>query len=113
MVIFFLGVRTDGQTDRVLESSYGNMSAHKKFQLKTQNSWLAVDSYMPPRRTGMHNKYQYRFSIGFALKFNIGIGTGIGSNFGIGTSLLIITNPLPGKYVICCCKDGVAAYKTP
>ena len=26
-----------GQTDRVLESSYGNMSAHKKFQLKTQN----------------------------------------------------------------------------
>ena len=26
-----------GQTDRVLESSYGNMSAHKKFQLKAQN----------------------------------------------------------------------------
>ena len=26
-----------GQTDRVLESSHGNMSAHKKFQLKTQN----------------------------------------------------------------------------
>ena len=26
--------RTDRQTDRVLESSYGNMSAHKKFQLK-------------------------------------------------------------------------------
>ena len=26
-----------GQTDTVLESSYGNMSAHKKFQLKTQN----------------------------------------------------------------------------
>ena len=34
-VISFLGVRTDGQTVRVLESSYGNMSAHKKFQLKT------------------------------------------------------------------------------
>ena len=26
-----------GQTDRVLESSYGNMSAHKKVQLKVQN----------------------------------------------------------------------------
>ena len=44
-VISFLEVRTDGQTDRrtdrqtdtVLESSHGNMSAHKKFQLKTQN----------------------------------------------------------------------------
>ena len=46
---------TDRQTDTVLESSYGNMSAHKKFQLKTQNKWLAVDPYMPPRRTGMHN----------------------------------------------------------
>ena len=42
---FFLGVRTDGQTDgrtdrqtdTVLESSHGNMSAHKKFQFKTQN----------------------------------------------------------------------------
>ena len=29
--------QTDRQTDTVLESSYGNMSAHKKFQLKTQN----------------------------------------------------------------------------
>ena len=29
--------RTDRQTDTVLESSYGNMSAHKKFQLKAQN----------------------------------------------------------------------------
>ena len=49
MMISFLGVRTDrrtdGQTDRRtdrqtdtdLESSYGNMSAHKKFQLKAQN----------------------------------------------------------------------------
>ena len=35
-VIFFLGVRTDRQ-DTVLESPYGNMSAHKKFQLKAQN----------------------------------------------------------------------------
>ena len=39
----------------VLESSYGNMSAHIKFQLKAQNQELAVDRYMPPRRTGMHN----------------------------------------------------------
>ena len=29
--------RTDRHTDTVLESSYGNMSAHKKFQLKAQN----------------------------------------------------------------------------
>ena len=29
--------QTDRQTDTVLESSYGNMSAHKKFQLKAQN----------------------------------------------------------------------------
>ena len=33
-VISFLGVRTDGQTDTVLESLHGNMSAHQKFQLK-------------------------------------------------------------------------------
>ena len=32
-VISFLGVRTD----RISESSYGTMSAHKKFQLKAQN----------------------------------------------------------------------------
>ena len=44
------------RTDTVLESSHGNMSAHKKFQLKAQNYWLAVDPYMPPRRTEMHNK---------------------------------------------------------
>ena len=44
-----------GQTDRVLESSHGNMSAHKKFQLKAQIKWLAVDRYMHPRSTGMHN----------------------------------------------------------
>ena len=45
MMISFLVVRTDrrtdrqtdGQTDTVLESSHGNMSAHKKFQLKAQN----------------------------------------------------------------------------
>ena len=33
MVIYFLGVRTD----TVLESSHGNMSAHKKFQLKNRS----------------------------------------------------------------------------
>ena len=32
-VIYFLGV----QTDTVLESSYENMSSHKKIQLKAQN----------------------------------------------------------------------------
>ena len=38
-VIYFLWVRTDGRTDKtgLLESSYGNMNAHKKFQLKAQN----------------------------------------------------------------------------
>ena len=42
MVISFLGVWTDGdrRTDTVLESSYGNMSAHKKFQLKTSGELL-------------------------------------------------------------------------
>ena len=29
--------QTDRQTDTVLESSHGNMSAHKKIQLKAQN----------------------------------------------------------------------------
>ena len=29
--------QTDGRTDTVSESSYGNMSAHEKFQLKAQN----------------------------------------------------------------------------
>ena len=55
-MISVLGVQTDGQTDTVLESSYGNMSAHKKFQLKAQNQELAVDRYMHPRMTGMHNE---------------------------------------------------------
>ena len=40
----------------ILESSYGKMSAHKKFQLKTKNDESAVDRYMLPRMTGMHNK---------------------------------------------------------
>ena len=42
------------------------MSAHKKFQLKTQNfnsKWLAVDPYMPPWRTGMHNNVLDRLKI--------------------------------------------------
>ena len=33
----FFSRGTDRWTDTVLESSYGNMSAHKKFQLKAQN----------------------------------------------------------------------------
>ena len=39
-VIFFFtgyGHSRYGQTDTVLEYSYGNMSAHKKLQLKAQN----------------------------------------------------------------------------
>ena len=55
--------QTEGQTDTVLESSHGNMLTHKKFQLKAQNLWLAVDPYMPPRRTGMHNKSPYRQTV--------------------------------------------------
>ena len=39
----------------ISESSYENMSEHKKFQLKAQNLELAVDRYMPPLMTGMHN----------------------------------------------------------
>ena len=42
----------------VLESSHGNMSAHKKFQLKAQNKELAVNRYMHLRMTGMHNNIQ-------------------------------------------------------
>ena len=40
MMVSFLGLRTerqtDGRTDTDLESSYGNMSAHKKFKIKAQ-----------------------------------------------------------------------------
>ena len=56
--IYFLGVYSDGQTDTILESAYGkfgNISAHKIFQLKAQNQELAVDSYMHPQMMGMHN----------------------------------------------------------
>ena len=44
----------DGQTDTIPESSYGNMSAHKKFPLNAQNYELAVDRYMHSRGTGMY-----------------------------------------------------------
>ena len=62
-MISILGVWTDRQTDTVSESSYGNMSAHKKFPLKAQIKELAVDRYMYPRMTGMHNNQlsQYLF----------------------------------------------------
>ena len=43
-----------GQTDTVLESSYGNMSAHKKLQLKIRN-YLSIARYMPPLMTGVQN----------------------------------------------------------
>ena len=36
-VIYFLGLWTDKRADTISESSFGNMSAHKKFQLKAQN----------------------------------------------------------------------------
>ena len=62
--------RTDRQTDTVLESSYGNMSTHKKFQLKAQNKWLAVDPYMPPRRSGMHKNDHFIFAETTPLKDN-------------------------------------------
>ena len=61
-MISFLGVRTDGQTDTVLESSYGNKSAHKKNQLKAKNKELAVDPYsvcLPGVRGCMKNMLSY------------------------------------------------------
>ena len=42
-------------TDMIVESSYGDMSAHKKFKLKAQNYEFAVDRNMHLRMTGMHN----------------------------------------------------------
>ena len=51
-VIFFSEY---GQTLRISESSYGNMSAHKKFKLKAQNLELAVSRYMYTQMTGTHN----------------------------------------------------------
>ena len=44
MVTSFLGVRTDRQTDTVLESSHGNMSAHKKF-LNSKLKISGINSY--------------------------------------------------------------------
>ena len=41
------------QTDTISESSYGNMSVHKKFQPEAQNV-LAVDCNMHTWLTGMH-----------------------------------------------------------
>ena len=54
MMISFLGVRTDRQTDRhgfgiLLWKHVGTQ------KILTQNQWLAADPYMHPRRTGMHN----------------------------------------------------------
>ena len=51
-IIFFPGY---GQTDTISEYSYGNMSAHKKYQLKAQNRELAVDRNMHHQMTGKHN----------------------------------------------------------
>ena len=38
------------RTDTILESSYRNMSARKKFQLKAQNKELAVDRYIEEKK---------------------------------------------------------------
>ena len=61
MVTSSLGVQTDRQTDRQKDGQTRFWNPHietcrhtKNFQLKAQNEWLAVDPYMPPRRTGMH-----------------------------------------------------------
>ena len=54
------------KTDRVSESSYGNMSAHKKFKLKAQNSELAVDRNMDTR---MHSCRSCTLFISTALYF--------------------------------------------
>ena len=62
-MISFLGVRTDGQTDR---HGFGILTwkhvGTQKIQLKAQNSWFAVDPYMPPRRSGMHKYPDIKFS---------------------------------------------------
>ena len=53
--ISFLGVRTDRQTRFWNPHMETCWHKKKKFQLKAQNYLLAVDPYMPPRRSGMHN----------------------------------------------------------
>ena len=52
MVIYFLGVRTD----RVLESSHGNMSAHKNFNSKLKISGLLSIPIFLPRGRGCINR---------------------------------------------------------
>ena len=42
---------------------YGNMLAHKKFQLKAQNYELAVDRYLHPLMTGMHNYKNFAINL--------------------------------------------------
>ena len=53
-MISFLGVRRDRQTDRqgFVILTWKHVDTQK---ISTQNYWLAVDPYMPPRRTGMHS----------------------------------------------------------
>ena len=45
-----MDIWTDRQTDTISESSYGNMSAHKKIQFNAQNikSQLPIDVYVSP-----------------------------------------------------------------
>ena len=51
MCHLLLGVRTDV----ISESSYGNISAHKKFQFKTPKLVISCRSQYASRMTGMHN----------------------------------------------------------
>ena len=53
MVTSSLRVQTDRHGFGILIRKH--VGTQKKIQLEAQNKWLAVDPYMPPRRTGMHN----------------------------------------------------------
>ena len=85
------------QRGTVLESSYGNMSAHKKFQPKAQNKELGVDCYMHPPMKGMHNWHKIsmecdrsnRKSEKSPLKYSF-ISIELGSSYTVGSSYDII-----------------------
>ena len=76
MEISFLALPTDRQTKRTnRQTQFWNPHMEtcrhtKKFQLKAQNKWLAVDPYMPPRRTGMHNNIALNCYLIFVLEYD-------------------------------------------
>ena len=82
-----------GHTGTILESSYGNMSAHKKIQLKAQNYELVVDRYLHPRMTGMHN---YLPNVSFALIMLKIFSNQISNNFPkeLSSSKFLFSNPI-------------------